>query len=215
MAQTCSRPSEITAAVSAAAVQVEGKENLARSAYACGHFWSAANLQEKSLAENQNALERFNLAAAYARTGRYDQAEALYQSVVGDGEYLNVRMDTAATEPGARPEGFNLADEATRRLAGVQLLRRLYERPGAETPQSALDVGTNAADVGRSVDGSASPAVRGPESANAGSGLRSAEASGVDVLDISAGGSVSDQEALQRDGLALEAAAFAGETPSR
>lgn len=199
-AQSCDGQGEIAAAVSAAPVRVEGKENLARSAYACGHFWSAANLQEKSVSENGNALERFNLASAYARTGQYARAEALYQSVIEDGLYLNVRMDTAATEIGARPAGFNLAEEAARRRTGLIYLRTLMNRQSASAPRSALDAGVNAT----SLDGPGSipaPSAVSDQTLGERVGLGIAGAYGVDAVDISGVAPVSDQEALQRDGL--------------
>lgn len=210
LAEPCDRPTDITVAVTAAPTQVDGKEVLSRTAYSCGHFWSSANLQEKSLAENGNALERFNLASAYARTGRYAQAEALYQSVVRDGQFLNVRMDTAFTGSGAGPTGFNLSDEAARRLTALAYVRRLYEAPAvqtaaspvqlAPTPLSALDAGVNAADVTPSAEPVSTPTT--PVAPATAPVALSADAFGLNAADVTGVSPVSDQEALQRDGLA-------------
>lgn len=209
LAEPCDSPTDITVAVTAAPPMVDGKEVMSRTAYSCGHFWSSANLQEKSLAENGNALERFNLASAYARTGRYAQAETLYQSVVRDGLFLNVRMDTAFTGSGARPTGFNLSDEAARRLTALAYVRRLYERAPASTavqpattPLSALDAGVNASDVtAPAAEPVTAPANRPVAPATAPVAL-TADAFGLNAAEVTGVAPVSDQETLQRDGLA-------------
>ena len=198
-AESCER-SEVTGAVSETPQTVVGKEVLSRTAYSCGHFWSSANIQEKSVLANGSALERFNLAAAYARTNRFDQAEALYRTVVLDGQYTNARMDTAFTETGGEPTGFNLSDEATRRLAALSRVRTMFrptdvqQTAATSTPFSALDAGTNAADVTRAQVG-ATPST-------APSGAAAADAFGVNVADITGVQPISDQRALELDGLA-------------
>ena len=203
MAEPCDSPREVVLAVSGDTAVVDGKEVMSRTAYSCGHFWSSANLQEKSLAENGNALERFNLASAYARTGRYDQAETLYRSVVRDGEFLNVRMDTAYASQGARPTGFNLSDEAGRRLTGIAYVRRLLGEKGSpsapNSPLSALDAGVNAADITTSRAGDPSTgslAVVQPSATTA-------DAFGLDAAEVTGVAPLSDARVLELDGLTL------------
>lgn len=183
-AQPCSDPEEISGSLTLPAERVEGKEVLARSAYSCGHFWSSANLMERAVAENGNALERFNLAATYARTGRYEAAAALYEMVASQGRFIDAQMDTAYVREGDTPQGFNLADEARRRLIALSYLRRLTQSSPAEqdvaSNDSALDFGTNVLDTSRPAQ---------------------ADAFGVNVSDVTAGATVPDAVALARDGL--------------
>ena len=47
--------------------------------------WTATNLFKEAAAKHDTQLNRFNLAAAYERTGRYKEAARYYQSVIDDG----------------------------------------------------------------------------------------------------------------------------------
>lgn len=151
-AQTrCALPDETVTAVSAPAESLEGKEVLARSAYTCGHFWSSANLQEKAVEERGSALERFNLASAYARVGQYDAAIAIYDGLTSDGIYTRARMDEAAAEPAGEATGFNIAEESARRARALRYLVRLTggaNNTASETlPVTAEQSAVNVADL--------------------------------------------------------------------
>lgn len=178
IAEPCDRPQDTAGVVMASVTILDGKDVLGRTAFSCGHFWSAANLIEKSLVENRTVLERFNLAAAYARTGRYDEAESLYQSVMDDGDFIDARMDTAAAQNEVPVRGFNLAEEAGRRRVALVRMRSLLVRADTPSNLSALDAGTDAADITR--PGTSTP----PEAS--------------DTM-----AQISDAQALARDGLSL------------
>lgn len=115
----------------------------AQASMAWGDRWTAANLFERSVEGRANALNRFNLAAAYQRTGRLEEAAANYRVVTEIGKYQwasSVR-DNAHQKVNVRR--FNLADESARRL--VRLDRPVsyaaLANPGA---LSATDVGVQA-----------------------------------------------------------------------
>src|SRR4051812_47259317 len=57
-------------------------------AYAYGDKWTAANLFERSADKDNSVAARFNLAHAYAETGRLVEAAALYETVVRDGQFM-------------------------------------------------------------------------------------------------------------------------------
>lgn len=124
----------------------------AQASMAWGDRWTAANLFERSVEGRANALNRFNLAAAYQRTGRLEEAAANYRVVTEIGKYQwasSVR-DNAHQKVNVRR--FNLADESARRL--VRLDRPVsyaaLANPGA---LSATDVGVQAsATVGGASD---------------------------------------------------------------
>lgn len=149
----CPLARETITAVTAPVENLEGKEVLARSAYTCGHFWSSANLQEKSVDERGSALERFNLASAYARVGQYEAAIAIYDRLVSDGIYTRARMDEAATEEAGEATGFNIAEEAARRTSALRYLTRLIggsqTTASATLPLTAEQSAVNVADVVR------------------------------------------------------------------
>lgn len=190
LAGPCDAPGETVYALTGPPAFVDGERVLGRSAYSCGRYWSAANLMEKAAQERASSLQRFNLAATYARTGRYDQAETLYQSVISDGDFIRARSDTSYVRPGEIEQGFGLAEEARRRLAALRSLRTMFDLPAA--------TGT------ASVAGPAGPLVADQSGANA-VALESAalpvavDAAAVEAIAGAAG--ISDVEALQRDGL--------------
>ncbi|HTI65990.1 MAG TPA: hypothetical protein VL460_00435 [Caulobacteraceae bacterium] len=146
---------DTAAALRAAPQRTEGKPVRARSASAWGLDWSAANLLEKAVAERPTPQARFNLAATYARTGRYEAAAALYRGLVVDGRFTQGALDPSYITPGLPSRGFNLAVESAERLA---LLESIMGKTGAgETstasptsppaPFAAAEAGVNAAAV--------------------------------------------------------------------
>jgi hypothetical protein len=86
-------------------------------AYAWGDRWTAANLFERSTDRSRSVRQRFDLATAYARTGRTAEARDIYASLVRDGDYTEGVMDVDYHNRGARLVRFNVAEESARRLA--------------------------------------------------------------------------------------------------
>lgn len=190
LAGPCDTVTETVYALTAPVERVDGEPVLGRSAFACGRYWSAANLMEKATIQRGSVLQRFNLAATYAQTGRYDQAEALYRSVVEEGDYVRARSDSSPVRAGDAQTGFGLASEAARRLAALQTVRRLFDGPattvaaaagGPVLPRTAEQAATNAGTV------------------EGGTGPTAADGSGIDASALEGG--ISDAEALRRDGL--------------
>lgn len=114
-----------------------------QAAMAWGDRWTAANLFERSVEVRPTAIGRFNLAAAYQRTGRLEEAAANYRVVTEIGKYQwasTVRDNAHPRTPVIR---FNLADESARRLA--RLGRPVsYAALATEGAVSATDAGVQA-----------------------------------------------------------------------
>jgi hypothetical protein len=103
-------------------------------AYAYGHKWTAANLFERSVDKDNSVAARFNLAHSYAETGRLNEAAALYESVVRDGQFMWGVSGVDYRDRGARLVRFNLADESAARLAAI----RRQTTFASNTPGGAL-----------------------------------------------------------------------------
>ncbi|WP_421934692.1 hypothetical protein [Phenylobacterium sp.] len=115
----------------------------AQASMAWGDRWTAANLFERSVEGRATALSRFNLASAYQRTGRLDEAAANYRVVTEIGKYqwASTVRDNAHQKVNVRR--FNLADESARRLA--RLGRPVsYAALANQGALSATDVGVQA-----------------------------------------------------------------------
>lgn len=139
--EVCRRPAETVAAVQAPD-QLITASVLGRSAFACGHQWSAAVIFEKALATRPTVVARFNLATAYAATERYGAAAELYQSVVEDGQFTRVRLDPK-TDGGRSTIRVNAADEAQRRLAALKIRIANDESPASiADPTATPEAGT-------------------------------------------------------------------------
>lgn len=189
LAGQCDNPAETVYALTAPEYRVDGEPVLGRSAYACGRFWSAANLMEKAAVQRSSSLQRFNLAATYAQTGRLDEADALYRTVVADGDYVRARTDSSPLNGSNWDVGFGLAEESIRRLAALSRVRALL----APAQQTALVTGN-----------AAGPRVAEQSGVNAvtvenSPGPLPAGAAAVDAVASQSG--ISDLEALRRDGL--------------
>ena len=118
-------------------------------AYAYGDKWTAANLFERSADKDNSVAARFNLAHAYAQTGRLPEAARLYESVIRDGQFMWGVTGVDYRDRGARLRHFNLADESAARLAEIRSQMR-YARATAGVI-SATELGTpTAATIGGS-----------------------------------------------------------------
>lgn len=196
LAGPCDNPGETVYALTAPEYRVDGEPVLGRSAYACGRFWSAANLMEKAAVQRSSSLQRFNLAATYAQTGRLEEADALYRTVVADGNYVRARTDSSPSDSSDWEVGFGLAEESTRRLAALNRVRALLApNQQTSTQQTASVAGTTAG-----------PRVAEQSGVNAVTlenrlGPLPAGEAAVDAVATQSG--ISDLEALQRDGLAV------------
>lgn len=185
----CDSSNETIYALTGPEYRIDGEPVLARSAFACGRYWSSANLMERAVIQRGSTLQRFNLAATYAQTGRYDQAETLYMSVIDDGDYVRARADSSTVKAGEPEAGFGLASEASRRLAALRTMRQLF---GGRTPPATAQASSS---VPRTAEQAGTNAV----GLEPGQGPTAAASLGVDASALEGG--VSDLEALQRDGL--------------
>lgn len=190
LAQTCDGTAATVYALTAPDYRVDGEPVLGRSAYACGRYWSAANLMEKAASQRSSSLQRFNLAATYAQTGRLDEAEALYRTVVADGDFVRARADSSTIKRADREIGFGLGEEASRRLVALDRMRSLF----TATRQTASTV-TGAVAGPRPADEAGVNAI----TTEFGVGPLPAGSAGVDAVAARSG--ISDLEALRRDGL--------------
>jgi len=105
-----------------------------------GDNWTAANLFERAERADSTPTNRFNLAAAYQRTGRLQQAASLYRTVAVDGTFtegVTLPADDKRGEPIAK---VNLAVESQRRL-DVMAGASARQTMGRET---AAELGVNA-----------------------------------------------------------------------
>lgn len=194
LADPCDARETITALTGAERPMDRGPV-LGRSAFSCGRYWSAANLMEKAAVSRSSSLQRFNLAATYARTGRLDEARSLYASVIADGDYIRARTDSVDVGPDVREAGVSLSEEAARRLTAMDRVQRLTGGPST-AGLAGLTAG---------------PAMTGPLAAERAAvdaltlegetGPAPADAAGVEALALRSG--ITDVEALRRDGLAL------------
>lgn len=114
-------------------------------AYAYGDKWTAANLFERSVDKDNSVAARFNLAHAYAETGRLSEAAALYESVVRDGQYMWGVTNVDYRNRGARLTRFNMADEAAARLADLR--QRMQYAQATTGVVSAAELGTPTAAI--------------------------------------------------------------------
>ena len=115
-------------------------ESSALSMMARGDNWAATNMLKAVVAKDGSALNRFNLATGYQRTGRLAQAKALYQGLLAEGRFTNI---SAVPMGGQGLRLFNAADEAASRLAYIQWL----EAGGGERLKSASLYGVTSADA--------------------------------------------------------------------
>ncbi|MBB5746360.1 hypothetical protein [Brevundimonas variabilis] len=194
----CDDPAATIYALTAPAYRVDGEPVLGRSAYACGRFWSAANLMQKAAVQRSSSLQRFNLAATYAQTGRFEEADALYRTVIADGDFVRARADSSPRNGEERETGFGLAEEATRRLAAITRLRALL------TPASQTSLAPTPSQTAALAGGPTGPRAAEQAGVNAvtvenRTGPLPAGAAGVDAVATQSG--ISDLEALRRDGL--------------
>lgn len=112
--------------------------------------YTAANLFERSVDKDNSVVARFNLASAYERTGRVPEAEAIYRSLVNDGQFMWVTTNVNYRDRGARLTRFNVADESARRLAALE-----------EQPTFAANTGPGA--VAATELGTPTAAIVGPQ----------------------------------------------------
>ena len=152
-----------TAKLEARNVLAAAPEVLPTTAYSAGQAsmawgdrWTAANLFERSVEKRPEALNHFNLASAYERTGRLSEAAASYQVVAEIGKYqwAYASRDYANRDRAVRR--FNLADEAALRLARLQR-PVVYAELASAGAASATEAGVQAsATVGGASDRSVS-----------------------------------------------------------
>jgi hypothetical protein len=110
-----------------------------------GDNWAGTNVLKAKLAKNDTPLNRFNLATGYQRTGRIDQAQALYEGLLKKGQTTTAMATPAsAAEP---PRLFNLAQESASRLLYLSWLK------SSQTPANPASAGTFAVDTSAKAGG--------------------------------------------------------------
>ena len=112
-----------------------------RYAFVSGAVWTAANIFEKENLRRSSPAARFNLAAAYAATGRAGAAVELYRSAARDGAYTTITLDTVEGSR-RRSESVNLAGEALRRADRIELASGTIETAAIDD-QLALPAGSD------------------------------------------------------------------------
>jgi hypothetical protein len=85
-----------------------------------GDDWAGTNAFKKIVAKKGGPVDRFNLATGYQRTGRLNQAKAIYTDLLVDGR---TTMISAIPIGGLGGRTFNAADEAASRLLYIQWLQ--------------------------------------------------------------------------------------------
>ncbi len=95
-------------------------ETTALTMMARGDNWAGTNAFKALVAKNDSALNRFNLATGYQRTGRLDQAKTIYRDLLTNGQFTQI---SAVGIKGRGVRTFNAADEAASRLLYIQWLQ--------------------------------------------------------------------------------------------
>jgi hypothetical protein len=108
-------------------------ETSALTMMAQGDNWTGTNAFKRLAAKNGSALNRFNLATGYQRTGRLDQAKALYRDLLVDGQFTTI---SAVAPQGRGARTFNASDEAASRLLYIQWLQEGGAKRIAAAPLS-------------------------------------------------------------------------------
>ena len=113
-----------------------------------GDRYTATNLFERAVDARPSMRNRFNLAVAYERTFRRQEAAAIYRGLAQDGKYAHLRARSILAGPSAPVRRFNVADEAQARLDLIQnsyaarrIVSAVRSAEEAGTPASAA-VGT-------------------------------------------------------------------------
>jgi hypothetical protein len=119
-----------------------------RSAFACGDTWTAGNSFEKAVTYRPTVLARFNLASAYAATGRNQAAADLYESVIADGVFVRLMIDPEQNDPSRTVIRVNATEEAQRRLMALTFRMANDRSPASLGAPSALDAASDAAMTG-------------------------------------------------------------------
>ena len=114
-------------------------------AVAYGDKWTAANLFERSVDKDNSVVARFNLASAYADTGRLPEAAALYATLVRDGQFMWGVSGVDYRNRGARLVRSTSPTNSANRLAAIQ--RRMTYASNTGRAVSASDLGTPTAAV--------------------------------------------------------------------
>ncbi|GEM_PF-1344589 len=117
------------------------------SLMAKGDNWAGTNVLKARLVKNDTPLNRFNLATGYQRTGRIDQAQALYQDLLKRGRTTNAVETPAAGAAGGGLRVFNLADESASRLLYISWLK------SGRTPNAPASADSFATDTSARVGG--------------------------------------------------------------
>jgi hypothetical protein len=99
---------------SSATAEVRGE-----TAATFGDDQTAVKLFERSVAERPTALNEFNLAAAYGRTGRPKEAIAMYRLAAANG--MNQEVTGSGRIDGSKADAtFNISQEAQKRIAQLE-----------------------------------------------------------------------------------------------
>jgi hypothetical protein len=116
------RPSDSLAEASRALAATGGDdpalsdEAVGQTAIQWGNDWTGTNLFERAAAADPTILNRFNLAAAYQKTGRLERALTIYHALEKDGQYTWLISIPEYSQPDWVVR-FNVAEESARRIS--------------------------------------------------------------------------------------------------
>jgi hypothetical protein len=118
---------------------VEAGTGAAASAW--GDRWTANNLLARAAEDQPTVINRFNLAVAYEKTGRFNDAAPIYRQLETDGRYTWAVTMVDSRDRGAWDRRFNVARESARRLAAMTPAVSALA-PGAEAGAQAANAYT-------------------------------------------------------------------------
>ena len=81
--------------------------------------WTANNLLARAVQDEPTVINRFNLAVAYEKTGRFNDAAPIYRQLEIDGRYTWARTMVDDRDRAAWDRRYNIARESARRLAAI------------------------------------------------------------------------------------------------
>ena len=105
-----------------------------------GDRYTATNLFERAVAARPALRNRFNLAVAYQKTFRRQEAAEIYRGLARDGQYAYLRARSILAGPSAPTRRFNVADEAQAR---ADLIENSYATRRNVAARSAEEAAIN------------------------------------------------------------------------
>lgn len=101
-------------------VTARGAAVMGMSSMIWGEKWTATNLFERAVAQENTPGNRFNLASGYQATGRVADAVPIYKDVAVTGFNSWAQTGWEEFDPTVKVRRVNLAEESTRRLGLIE-----------------------------------------------------------------------------------------------